>query len=655
MNIQLSNKNISRFSKPSNFLEATVSLATCFEKALAAGVEGDDETTRYWVDASRPLKSFFKRYGDSENRINLVSGLEKAGGRQIMLDSLTMLKKAEPFVTSWATRFSLLQVRDFDKFQNYHWEIFIDEAVPLTWDWNSDLFVIIHSATEIVETLIKRGQTRIIILEPNNIKFRKLVKHISSLENSENVFVEKSKAEISQRISQWIDHPPHLTRVIGTTILEPEEEEKDQIKEIQDIVSEGMMNAVTFDATIKAHDQTWIENGFGNFESLVGYPNVKCLYNQFSDFSAIIVSPGPSLEKNVRLLDDVKGKAIIIAASHSLEFLKSRNIIPDVVVHVDPNVNIKKYFEDFEFEAVELLILSATTAPDLFELPARNKAWLYANAYFDNWLMELIEVEDYTLWGSCVSVAALKLAYMWGCKNVALIGQDLSFKAGDYYAGTTYAPQNVIDTFRDSVQTATLMLPGYYGGEVLTKNDYRIYHNQFEKLAKDLKERSKIKLFNCTEGGANIEGFKNCSLEDFISNVLNKNLNKNNYNFASDLKKLLSGTADKVKVRNTIMKTKRHLTKSENLLIAALKEIDVAEKVSFDSVKFKALHSKVAKKLKGSLILKMALQGALNDIFSDEGYEHSERGNLKKAIEMYKACLKVIRVLKQKLSTLNIR
>ena len=654
MNIQQPQNLTRNLPSPSNFIEATVALATCYKNALAAGVAGDHETTRYWVDASRTVKSFFKRYQEQGSKENLILSLEKSGGKKILAESLKVLKQAEPFIAVWASKFRQLEVRDFSEFQDYHWDIFLDEVVPLTWDWDSDLFIIQHSETKIVETLIQRGQKRILIIEPNKTKSKKLSKQIGKLRGTESVAVISCKEEIKRHVSVWIDKPPHVSRVISSTVM-PDEDAMVDIKEIQDIAREGMINAITFDITIKSHDQVWVENGLGNFENLVKHSHVACLKNKFCNSSVIIVSPGPSLEKNVELLKEVKGKAIIVAVSHSLEFLKAKNIVPDVVIHVDPNVNIDKYFEGIPFEEIELLILSATTDPSLFNLPTKNKAWLYANAYFDNWLMELLDIEDYTLWGSCVSVAALKLCYTWGCRNIVLIGQDLSFKPGEYYAGSSYAPQEILESFDEASREEHFKLPGYYGGEVVTKNDYRLYHSQFVDLAKDLQETSSVQLFNCTEGGANIEGFQNRSLKDFLDSLEKKNGINDQDNFGKEISELLVETSDRVKVRNNIIKTKRLLVESQKLLKAALKKVNSIDLNNIDSTSIKAIQKRAAKKLKSSMFLKIALQDALSDISSDESYEYNQQGYLKKVAEMYKACLSVIDSLRIELNKLKLR
>ena len=653
MTLQYRNLKPSELPKPTNFVEATIQLANCYKNALDSGIKGDDESTRIWVDASRAIKSFFKKYQEDDAKENLIVKLEKNGSKQILAESLMVLKCAEPFVFQWANRFKQLSVKRYEDFEIVHWDIFLDYITPLSWDWDSDLFVVQHRDIRLVDRLIARGQKRIIIIESDPKLKKKMTKLLSKTPGSDNVQVIDNEEEISRIVSVWIDKPPYLSRVISAEAFSDDQAKKDKLQEIEELVKEGMINAITFDNTIKSHDKTWIQNGLGNFHDLIKYPHIKCLDKKFEGFPVIIVSPGPSLEKNVHLLRNLEGRALVIAASHSLQYLSEQDIIPDIILHVDPNVSIQKYFSDFDMDKVELLILSATTAPSLFNLPARHKTWIYANAYFDNWLMNIINIEDYTLYGSCVSVAALKLAYNWGCSKIALIGQDLSFDSGKYYAGGTYAPKHVLDTFAESESAQRYKLPGYYGGEVLTKNDYRVYHGQFCQLAEDINKKSDINLFNCTEGGANIAGFDNINLSDFIDFQIGDGP-KNKYKLRSvDMDEIVSNKMDIRPVRSNLIKVKRHLTAVEKLINVALVK-SKEQKLNDNAESIENIQKKIARKIKNSMFLKMALQDALSDVSDREEYENTEDGYREKGIEMYKACLEVIAKLKYELSKIKI-
>jgi hypothetical protein len=65
-----------------------------------------------------------------------------------------------------------------------------------------------------------------------------------------------------------------------------------------------------------------------------------------------------------------------------------------------------------------------------------------------------------------------------------------------------------------------LTLPGYYGGTVLTKMDYAQFHNEFKNHAElENAKVNPIRLLNCTEGGAYIEGFEHIPLAEAIADI----------------------------------------------------------------------------------------------------------------------------------------
>lgn len=645
MNIQATEFKFDDLHEPNTFVEATVLMANCYKKAIDAAIIEDDLTVRKWIDASRKLKKYISNYKKTDQE-QFIKDLEKSGTKNILGDALNTLKSAEPFVEAWVNRFAQLNLESYSKFNSTHWDIFLDFVVPLSWDWESDLFVLLTQDETILEKLIQRGHQRFIIIEPELERRRTIIKFIAKIGLNDTATVVPSKDHITRIISTWITNPPQTSRVISTKEGDASDKLEEELQDIDEIIRDGMVNAVTLDTTIRKHDLTWVQNGLGNFIDLANNPHASCLNGKFSGYTAVIISPGPSLEKNIEYLKQINGKAIIIAGSHSLQYLREKDIIPHIILHVDPNVSIDHYFEDFELEKVELLVLCATTAPALFKLPVKRKTWIYANAFFDNWLMKMLSYEDFAIYGSCVSVAAFKLAIMWGCSEVTLVGQDLSFGDGKYYAGNTQAPDLVLSTFSTAEEKPVYRLPGYYGGEVLTKNDYRMYHQQFQDTAKELKKKKKIKLYNSTEGGALIEGFKNIPLRDFIDQNLSVPENKHWSNL--DLDSFLQNQIELPKVRNNLIKAKRHLVETEKLIEAGIKKFGDSSSTRV------ALQKKISRKLKQSMLVKMALQDELEKISSREDYKNSLAGYEDRGKDMYDACIKVIKILKVELSKIKI-
>ena len=97
------------------------------------------------------------------------------------------------------------------------------------------------------------------------------------------------------------------------------------------------------------------------------------------------------------------------------------------------------------------------------------------------------------------------------------------------------------------------------------------------------------------------------------------------------------------------------MTEAEKLVSAALKITSAADTEMIDIKSLKAIQKKVSKKMKASMFLKIALQDALHDVSSDEGYEYTAKGYMNKGSEMYKVCLDVIRKLKKDIAKFNLR
>ena len=54
------------------------------------------------------------------------------------------------------------------------------------------------------------------------------------------------------------------------------------------------------------------------------------------------------------------------------------------------------------------------------------------------------------------------------------------------------------------------------------------------------------------------------------------------------------------------------------------------------------------------MVLKIALQDSLQNLVSDDGFTHNQKGYLEKGTEMYRACLKVIKKLTEQLGKINL-
>ena len=103
-----------------------------------------------------------------------------------------------------------------------------------------------------------------------------------------------------------------------------------------------------------------VENIMKNLATIIKNPGVKDLYGAFKGKPGIIVSTGPSLDKNIDELADVTDKAVIISADSALKSLLKHNISPHAVVSLERIIEVAKMFEELPDADKEKIWLAAT-------------------------------------------------------------------------------------------------------------------------------------------------------------------------------------------------------------------------------------------------------------------------------------------------------
>lgn len=256
-------------------------------------------------------------------------------------------------------------------------------------------------------------------------------------------------------------------------------------------------------------DSVWgITHDLANVRNLDGALDVDKLKDRFRGRPAVVVSAGPSLEKNMHLLPRLAGKALIIAVDTILAKLLKNNIIPDIVCSIERIDEVYEYFyRDKEIPASIALLAPPVLKPLIFEehkgariIPYRGPLPVYT------WLAEATGVtgESYIEMGSSVAHLAFGFAAHAGCSPIILTGQDLAFgdKDGTLVSHSNDTVYEDIDKTIDTYSSPSAEIEGYYGGKVVTSlwwQDVKLW------LENQIREKD-LTVINATEGGAKIDG-----------------------------------------------------------------------------------------------------------------------------------------------------
>ncbi len=255
------------------------------------------------------------------------------------------------------------------------------------------------------------------------------------------------------------------------------------------------------------------------YRNLLELPNSYLgngMFGQFENVPAIICGAGPSLDKQIDTLQNVKDKALVFAGSSSLGALVPKGFIPHFGAGVDPNqgqhprVELTAPYKVPFFYRSRLfnLALKSVTGAKIYLTGAGGYD---AADWFENELgIEGTPIEE----GHNIVTFCLEIAKALGCNPIVLVGLDLA-----YTNKTTYS-QGIIESLKLVPQD---WLPGEdFASRPVMKKD--IYGQPTETLWKWINESEwisdyagknpELNIINATEGGIGFEGVTNQTLKE---------------------------------------------------------------------------------------------------------------------------------------------
>lgn len=299
----------------------------------------------------------------------------------------------------------------------------------------------------------------------------------------------------------------------------------DECETFMDAVLECMRNEIMNKETHLAFDRQIPQHMLYHTKHMLPYSNInqlkqELLTKDIEDIPAIIVSAGPSLDKNVHLLKEAKGKAFIIAVDASIRTVMQAGVQPDLLCSVDPN-SPEHFFSGLDLKDV-CWACNQWTNMNLLDTYAEHI--LYFGSFGDTWNDILKQNLGYefpnVVSGGSVSTEAFMIALQMGFKNIVLIGQDLAFTGGVSHTKGIEDALGDNDSYIKSRQIVEV--EGINGERLQTDYQMWFYKQWFEKVIRIYKD--KIYVIDATEGGARIEGAEIKSLEEVIKTQCNKEL-----------------------------------------------------------------------------------------------------------------------------------
>lgn len=240
----------------------------------------------------------------------------------------------------------------------------------------------------------------------------------------------------------------------------------------------------------------------------------------FSHKVAIVVSAGPSLDKNIKLLKNLKNKMFLISVDAAAKSMIKIGVRPDIIVTIDP-VKDETILQDEELLHTTMICSMYSH----YKIIRQHKGALYFQTTEADFSKSIYKKYGHKMCslpsGGSVANNAFSLAELLGFGTIVLIGQDLSYPNGKIHA-TSARYKYIKDTNEiDMSDKKYFEVEANDGGKVLTEANMDIYRRWFEERIRETKAR----VINATEGGAKIEGAEIKNLKEVIDEFTPKELN----------------------------------------------------------------------------------------------------------------------------------
>lgn len=273
------------------------------------------------------------------------------------------------------------------------------------------------------------------------------------------------------------------------------------------------------------------ENIIRNVPYLLCQPLVSSFKGLFSNVPAFVIGAGPSLDRNIDRLSEIGDRGIIIAADTVLKPLLSRGVHPHIVVTTDPTVLNAHHFEGIGDLGETILVFSPSVN---YRIPKQWKGTKIVIPLQASRLLNLfpqVKREANPLrTGVNVGQTCFNLAHYMECSPIVLVGLDFSFpvEGGFTHASGTalkrkiYATDSpekmrveLLDELRSLEEFEPVYIPGNTVEKVATN---KFWLNYLRSMEQEIAKTGKP-VYNCTEGGAHIEGAPARILLDVIREV----------------------------------------------------------------------------------------------------------------------------------------
>ena len=367
--------------------------------------------------------------------------------------------------------------------------LFIDDGLPGIWDFSHDIAILTdQDGDAISEVLRARGQKKLIWITESEELIR-----ASHVANPDTLFVLAGGYPDKSDLAEFLSSMSVPRAALITTSPTPEDEKHFFT------VARAIGAAVIAGTTTQWLPQMTSEQWISLLPKLATLPSVMSIKSEFEGLDVLVVSPGPSLHRDLELLSNVQDRFLIVASVKALTALFDAGIKPDLAIWQDPRDHSIAVPNRPEISDVGL-ILNEGCHPAFYESGFATYFAYPDPGFLGTDVSTALHGDSARQFaGTSVSSLSVVMALELGARSVTLIGQDLSVADGHYVRGGVATEESLVD------QEDHLFCLGIDGERLPTLPNYYSFIGEFQNIACHFADT--VPLTNSTARGAYLEGW----------------------------------------------------------------------------------------------------------------------------------------------------
>ena len=282
-------------------------------------------------------------------------------------------------------------------------------------------------------------------------------------------------------------------------------------------------------ATTLRFNDLWKQNFQANRNAIQKNPGIVALTQKFKEIPSIIVGAGPSLDKNINLLIRAQEHSLILASDAALKPLLLQGVTPSIVVSLDPQEEIAKFFQGVSHRGMTL-VAPSIIHPRVLDLWEGDVIFFHKHApdipALEEIANEIPKIGRLTPGGSVLSIA-YDLAFQSGTNPIIFTGQDLSYPKKKTHSRDSEDENIDLDSTVEKQRENIVYEIDINGCSIPTLKSMSVSKQWFDWAFTTWKRPDLTEIINCSEAGILT---KNCSLmplREAIYKYCNKKINVN--------------------------------------------------------------------------------------------------------------------------------